>query len=198
MTKNQNRNISQISNELEFSIRNIDAQSIIEYNTLPLVGEVNPVNLIELNVSLANDVDELNLRLDYLIKKLVAVGGRNTVPENSSRFLQAIEITLNSKIGCMSVQGLQLKEVTFVESLATLNVLYVKQKLLDIGLFNENLLSEAEDADLNYRLFSKGSKFAFIPESFVIHKMRANFLSWFKNMFRYGKGRARLLKRYRR
>ena len=95
-----------------------------------------------------------------------------------------------------SVQGRQFREPRFVTSLSNLNVLYNKQKIKDIGYFDESLLSEAEDADINFRLFSAGNKFLFVPYSFVWHKMRPTPGTWLRNMFRYGKGRARLLKRY--
>ena len=128
---------------------------------------------------------------------VVAVGGTNIPPENAGSFLRAIGIALDSYMGSFcSVQGRQFREPRFVTSLSNLNVLYNKQKIKDIGYFDESLLSEAEDADINFRLFSAGNKFLFVPYSFVWHKMRPTPGMWLRNMFRYGKGRARLLKRY--
>ncbi|GJQ59918.1 MAG: glycosyltransferase [Candidatus Scalindua sp. AMX11] len=128
---------------------------------------------------------------------VVAVGGINIPPENSSTFLRAIGVALDSYIGSFgSVQGRQFKKPRFVASLSNLNVLYNKQKIKDIGWYDESLVSEAEDADINFRLFSAGNKFLFVPYSFVWHKMRPTPVTWLRNMFRYGKGRARLLKRY--
>ncbi len=130
-------------------------------------------------------------------KKVIAVGGTNIPPENAGSFLQAIGIALDSYIGSFgSVQGRQLKKPMNVSSLSNLNVLYDKQKIIDVGYYDESLVSEAEDADINFRLFSAGNRFLFIPYSFVWHKMRPTPKTWLKNMFRYGKGRARLLKRY--
>ncbi len=134
------------------------------------------------------------VRRDELI---VAVGGTNRSPEDSSAFVQAVGVALDSYIGSFSsVQGRQFKNAVYVSSLATLNVLYDKQKIIDIGCFDESLGSEAEDAEMNHRLSTAGSRFMFIPDSFVWHKIRPTPGSWLKNMFRYGKGRARLLKRY--
>jgi glycosyltransferase involved in cell wall biosynthesis len=130
-------------------------------------------------------------------KNVIAVGGTNIPPENASGFLQAIGIALDSYLGSFgSVQGRQFKKPMHVSSLANLNVLYDKQKIIEVGYYDESLVSEAEDADINYRLFSTGNRFLFIPCSFVWHKMRPTPKTWLKNMFRYGKGRARLLKRY--
>ncbi len=130
-------------------------------------------------------------------KKVIAVGGTNIPPENAGSFLQAIGVALDSYIGSFgSVQGRQFKKPMHVSSLSNLNVLYNKQKIIDVGYYDESLISEAEDADINFRLFSAGNRFLFIPYSFVWHKMRPTPKTWLKNMFRYGKGRARLLKRY--
>lgn len=130
-------------------------------------------------------------------KKVIAVGGTNIPPENSGSFLQSIGIALDSFLGSFgSVQGRQFKKPMRVSSLSNLNVLYDKQKIIDIGYYDESLVSEAEDADINFRLLSAGNRFLFIPDSFVWHKMRPTPKTWLKNMFRYGKGRARLLKRY--
>ncbi len=128
---------------------------------------------------------------------VIAVGGRNVIPQEAGNFQKAIGIALDSYIGSFdSIQGRQFKEPVLVNSLSTANSLYEKDKIVEIGYFDESLKSEAEDADLNFRLFSSGNKFMFIPDSFVWHKMRTTPKKWMNNMFRYGKGRARLLKRY--
>jgi glycosyltransferase involved in cell wall biosynthesis len=129
--------------------------------------------------------------------RLVAVGGRNITPEGADSFNRAVEIALDSYLGSFnSVQGRQFKTPALVASVSTVNALYAKDKIIGIGCFDESLKSEAEDAEMNYRLSAAGNQFLFVPDSFVWHKMRSSPLAWIKNMFRYGKGRARLLKRY--
>lgn len=135
--------------------------------------------------------------IQLIDKKVIAVGGTNIPPDNTGSFLQAIGVALDSYLGSFgSVQGRQFKKPMYVSSLSNLNVLYDKQKIIDVGYYDESLVSEAEDADINFRLFSAGNRFLFIPYSFVWHKMRPTPKTWLTNMFRYGKGRARLLKRY--
>jgi len=129
--------------------------------------------------------------------EIVAVGGTNIPPKDADSFLNAIGVSLDSYMGSFnSAQGRIFKKPVYVNSLANLNVLYKKDIIIEAGCFDESLLSEAEDAEMNYRLSTLGHKFLFIPESFVWHKMRPTPLTWFRNMFRYGKGRARLLKRH--
>lgn len=128
---------------------------------------------------------------------VIVVGGRNIAPKDAGSFPRAVEIVLDSYIGSFnSIQGRQFKSSSFVPGLSTVNALYDKKKIIEIGYFDESLQNEAEDADLNFRLFSAGYRFLFIPDSFVWHRMRPTPKTWLKNMFRYGKGRARLLKRY--
>jgi len=130
---------------------------------------------------------------------VIAVGGTNIPPEESSSFLRAIGIALDSFSGSFnSIQGRQFKKPLYVPSLSNLNIFYRKQPIVEIGYYDESLLSEAEDADLNFRLLSAGHRFVYIPDSYVLHKMRPTPKTWLKNMFRYGKGRARLLKRHPR
>ena len=132
-----------------------------------------------------------------LDNQVMAVGGANIPPENAKSFVKAIGLALDSYLGSFnSVQGRRPPKSIEVKSLSTVNALYEKEKIRSIGYFDESLKDEAEDADLNYRLTSAGYKMRFVPESFVWHKMRSTPVKWFKNMFRYGKGRARLLKRY--
>ena len=130
-------------------------------------------------------------------QNVIAVGGRNIAPEDASPFVKAIEIVLDSYLGSFSsVQGRQFPHPVFVSSLSMTNALYEKEKLVGVGGFDESLGREAEDAEINFRLIRAGYKFLFVPESFVWHRMRSSPRQWVKNMFRYGKGRARLLKRY--
>ena len=64
------RNIGQVSNELEICLDNLDARVLIKNSNLPIVHEINPRDVVELNVSMKKDVRELNERASDLIKKL--------------------------------------------------------------------------------------------------------------------------------
>ena len=129
--------------------------------------------------------------------QLAAVGGTNIPDDNAPAFVKSISIALDSYAGSFnSAQGRQFGKHKQVKSLANLNVLYDKQVIYEVGGYDESLKSEAEDADINYRISCRGYDFVFLPGSYVYHKMRATPSGWYKNMFRYGKGRARLLKRY--
>jgi len=128
---------------------------------------------------------------------IIAVGGRNIAPGDAGPFVRAIEIALDSYIGSyVSIQGRQYPRAVLVSNLSMSNALFEKEKIVEVGGFDESLRSEAEDADINFRLAEAGYRFLFIPESFVWHRLRSSPRLWLKNMFRYGKGRTRLLKRH--
>ena len=133
----------------------------------------------------------------HLDNKVVATGGANLPPEESDKFLKALNLAQDSYLGSFnSAQGRKFKERRYVPSLANLNVLYLKSAIIEVGNYDESLASDAEDADMNFRLKKAGWRFVFVPRSFVWHRFRPDASRWFKNMFRYGRGRARLLKRY--
>ncbi|MBF0137518.1 MAG: glycosyltransferase [Magnetococcales bacterium] len=128
---------------------------------------------------------------------VVAVGGGNIPPPDAADFVQAISIAMDTFVGSFnSAQGRLFQEPRDVPSLATLNVLYDKRALVAIGGFDVTLGSDAEDADINHRLGRAGHRMIYVPNLSVYHKLRATPLRWSRNMFRYGRGRARLLKRH--
>lgn len=140
---------------------------------------------------------EAFLKLRIQDPAICAVGGNNRSPQDSSRFVRAIELSLDSYPGSFdSVQGRVYNDVRPVSSVANLNALYDLEAMREMDFYDETLESDAEDADLNYRLHQAERTFYFLPRSFVWHKMRPTPNGWLKNMFRYGRGRARLLKRH--
>jgi glycosyltransferase involved in cell wall biosynthesis len=130
-------------------------------------------------------------------KNLVAVGGGNIPPKLSS-YYQALGIMLNTFLGSRgSVQARVYKKDKHVEHLPCLNVLYKKKEIIKAGGFDEELGSIIEDEDLSYRLLKKGYNFFYLKDCLVIHKMRDNLTDWAKNMFLYGRGRVRFLKKHK-
>ncbi|MFH1630913.1 MAG: glutamate-cysteine ligase family protein [Candidatus Aenigmatarchaeota archaeon] len=66
------RDVGQISNELEFNLYNVDAARLISANGLPITHEVNTRDMVELNVSLARNIDELNSGVADYISQLLS------------------------------------------------------------------------------------------------------------------------------
>ncbi|MBF0098841.1 MAG: glycosyltransferase [Magnetococcales bacterium] len=128
---------------------------------------------------------------------VVAVGGGNQPPSNSPPFVLAIGLALDSYVGSFrSAQGRRFSVIRYVKSLANLNALYLKAAITETGGYDNSLGNVGEDADLNHRLSQQGWSFVWVPDLSVLHRFRSTPALWFRNMVRYGRGRARLLIRH--
>ena len=128
---------------------------------------------------------------------VVAVGGTNLPPQNTSKFYDAVAITLNTFWGNHgSAQGKIYPEDTFIDHIPTVNILYKKNILLKFKGFDESYGNICEDTELNHRLSKAGFKFVFLKDCYVWHFMRANLRKWAQNMFTYGKGRVWVIKKH--
>ena len=127
---------------------------------------------------------------------IVAVGGGNKAPDNYGKFVEAIGISFNTYLSCLgSVQGMNYDRVKEVESIACLNAMYKRDLVLEAGCFNEDLRNLGEDWDLNSRLRQRGYKIFFLPNAEVHHKMRSNIKAFCLQMYRYGYGRAFMMRK---
>jgi cellulose synthase/poly-beta-1,6-N-acetylglucosamine synthase-like glycosyltransferase len=130
--------------------------------------------------------------------QLAAVGGGNRSDETLGKISLAIGFAFQSYIsGLGTVQTRGPKTIASVDSLACLNVMYKRERLLSVGGFNEHLKNMGEDWDLNYRLRKEGWQLLYLPDTDVIHKMRKDWKHFVRQMFRYGEGRAKLLNLHR-
>jgi GT2 family glycosyltransferase len=130
--------------------------------------------------------------------RLAGVGGGNKAPSGETPFQTALGIALDSFLGSLgSVQGKIFGERRRVASIACLNALYSRAALESAGGFDELLENMCEDADMNYRLDQKGYGLYFVPGILVEHAARRSFSSWCMNMYHYGIGRARIMRKHR-
>jgi glycosyltransferase involved in cell wall biosynthesis len=128
--------------------------------------------------------------------RVVAIGGPNTMPGETTFFRRAVAVATTNYWGNHgSVQAKILDQRLEVDHLPTLNVLYDRQKVVDIGMFDEYQGNISEDVDLSHRLRQKGFKLLFEPRAGITHKWREDIWSWMKNMEVYGKGRTWLMRK---
>lgn len=128
---------------------------------------------------------------------LVAVGGANRPPQNAGLLYDTLDIMLNTFLGSHdSVQGRRFERDRYVPHIPTANVLYYKPILLAQNGFDVTFGNVAEDQDLSYRLSRAGYRFVYLANTTVVHKLRSTWSSWFKNMYRYGKGRMWLIRKH--
>ncbi len=129
--------------------------------------------------------------------ELVAVGGSNVPPKNAGLFYDTLYVFLNTFLGSHgSVQGKRFERDRYVSHLPTVNVMYHKPTVMQVGGFDVTFGNIGEDQDLSYRLVKKGQRFVYLADAAVVHKLRPTFKAWLKNMFVYGKGRIWLMRKH--
>ncbi len=128
--------------------------------------------------------------------RVVAVGGGNKPPVKG-QFYQALGLMLNTYLGSRgSVQAMSYLKDREVPHLPCVNVLYQKDRVKEVGGFDESLGSIIEDEDLSFRLRQKGFKLIYLTRAEVVHKIRPGFFAWARKMFIYGQGRIWFLQKY--
>jgi len=123
--------------------------------------------------------------------KCAAFGGRNHVPESSGPAIyRAYSIALGSYVGGHgSVLNRPVTSRVAVDHIPTLNVVYRRKALEDVGGFDPVFERVAEDIDLSFRLRRAGYTLLAVPGMALEHHMRYNPVAWARNMYLYGRGR---------
>lgn len=130
---------------------------------------------------------------------VAAVGGPNVMPKNTTLFRRAVAVAVSNYWGNHgSVQGKGPDARVDVDHLPTLNVLYDRSRVRQVGGFDENQGNISEDVDMSHRLRAEGLRLIFEPRAIISHRWREDLWAWMKNMEVYGKGRTWLMKKDRR
>jgi cellulose synthase/poly-beta-1,6-N-acetylglucosamine synthase-like glycosyltransferase len=78
-----------------------------------------------------------------------------------------------------------------ISRIATMNVLYRKSALLEVGGFDERF-DTGYDTDIGHRICSAGYTIHFDPKAIVYHYNRPTLRSYYRQQFTYGKNTAKL------
>ena len=128
---------------------------------------------------------------------VAAVGSANEPPSGETTFYDALAIMLNTTVGSRgSVQGMRFPTEREVPHLPGLNVLYRRDALDLVRGFDERFALVGEDEDLSRRLRALGFRLVYVPGATVIHRQRATYREWARNMVTYGRGRSWLVRRH--
>jgi len=79
--------------------------------------------------------------------------------------------------------------------IATANAAYKMEILNEIGAFDDSFTSGG-DVDLAWRITFKGYRIVYEPKALVYHRHRRTLYGLLKQVFRYGKGHAKLFKKH--
>lgn len=132
-------------------------------------------------------------------ERVAAVGGVSIMPEESNLFRRAVTVAVSNYWGNHgSVQGAGPESRASVDHLPTLNVLYDRERVLEVGGFDLGQGNISEDVDLSYQLRWSGYVLIYEPRAVVRHSWRETIWAWARNIEVYGKGRTWLMKKDRR
>lgn len=128
--------------------------------------------------------------------RVVGVGGPNVAPDDTTLFRRVVAVATTNYWGHHgSVQAMNPHVRVDVDHLPTLNVMYDRKRLIEIGLFDETQGNISEDVDMSHRLTDQGYRLVFEPGAVVTHRWREDAIGWIKNIEVYGKGRSWLMKK---
>jgi succinoglycan biosynthesis protein ExoA len=105
-------------------------------------------------------------------------------------FQAAVAVARSSRLGHNPDSDIFSNEAKFVEPQNTA-VAYRREVFDEVGLFDEQF-DACEDVEFNHRVFEAGKTCYFTPKVKIVYHPRRSWVALFKQLGRYGCGRARL------
>ena len=137
----------------------------------------------------------LALKLSKLPKEIVAVGCSNISPEKQNFVAKLSGIVFSSFMGGKNffVQNAEFDKERFSDHVSF--ACYRRKPVEDVGNFDPEFWC-GQDAELDLRLLNAGYKILYTPETKVYHFKRSTVKSLFRQMYRYGIARAKMVKKH--
>ncbi len=132
-------------------------------------------------------------KLEKADKDVAAVGCTHRTPDDAGFFSKVFGEVMSSYLGGFGTSQIQPTKEQFVDSLSF--CAFRKKVLLEVGL-NDPKFKVGQDAELNIRIRKAGYKFLYTPQTFVWYYKRPNYPGFFMQMFKYGWGRAKMIKKH--
>ncbi len=139
--------------------------------------------------------DWLTNALKHLKGDVGAVGGPNMLPPDAGTMEKAGDDVLSSPVGAGSFSSRYREGKTkAVGELPACNLLVRKDLMEKIGKFDTSLLT-AEDSKVCFQIRQEGKKILYARDVVVYHHRRKLFLPHLRQMWRYGRDKAVLIKK---
>ena len=128
-------------------------------------------------------------------ENLASAGCSNVSPEKQNFNAQTASVVFSSFIGGKNVfvQNAEFSEDRFTDHVSF--ALYKKEPVVKVGMFDPEFWC-GQDAELDLRLIQKGYKILYTPDTKVYHFKRSTLRSLFRQMYRYGIARAKIIKKH--
>jgi len=143
-----------------------------------------------------NLLQVLALKLLSSSDDIVAVGCSNLSPKGEQNFVGNVAgVAFSSVMGGKNlfVQNAEFKEERFSDHISF--ACYRKEPVEEVGNFDPAFWC-GQDAELDLRLLKKGYKILYTPKTKVHHFKRNTVRSLFRQMYRYGIARAKMVKKH--
>ncbi|HID25584.1 MAG TPA: glycosyltransferase family 2 protein [Thermoplasmata archaeon] len=138
----------------------------------------------------------LALKLLRLPKEVAGVGCSNISPEEGQNFVGKVSgVAFSSFMGGKNFfpQNAVFNEEKFVDHMSF--TCYRKEVVEEVKGFDPEFWC-GQDAELDIRIKKAGYKILYTPETRVYHFKRAEIKSLFRQMYRYGVARAKIIKKH--
>lgn len=127
--------------------------------------------------------------------RIGAVGGPDRAIKNENVLAKSIDFAFSSFIGSGGIHGRFLKVKLGHVYPPGCNMAFRREVVQKIGYFDESL-APGEDTDYNHRIEKAGFKLSHIPSAFVWHRPRNNIKRFIPYIFKRGKARVEIIRRY--
>ncbi len=125
-----------------------------------------------------------------LTEPLDAWGGPDTAHESFTDVQKAINHAMTSSLTTGGIRGGKKQLDTYQPR--SFNMGFKREIYDKVGGFS--LLHPGEDPDLSYRIIQAGYRVGLIPEAYVFHKRRIDFVKFMKQVYKFGLVRNILMK----
>lgn len=123
---------------------------------------------------------------DWLIELLKPLDPANRIGGVGGKVLP---LSMDSMMTRYYVFNRSLEPPTTMQYLVTCNCCYLREELLSVGGFTEDIRTPGgEDIAASILLWKKGWRFAYAPEAIIHHEFRGNLRNFFKTWRNYGYG----------
>ncbi len=135
---------------------------------------------------------------DYLVKVhsylsrhwLDVFGGPDKAPADTNSLQKAINYSMTSLLTSGGVRGHKSQAKNFVPR--SFNMGVSRSIFIESGGFSD--IHPGEDPELVYRLVAQGATKGLIPEAYVYHKRRMDFMQFARQVYKFGLARTILMK----
>jgi len=126
--------------------------------------------------------------------RLGGVGSTYASPEDDTPFGKTVAYCVQTMFGGLGTSFTKEDDIHPVETVAF--AMYKKSLLEKETIFYDEKMTHCEDTDFNHQLINRGYVLLKHPQALVYQYRRKNIGQFFRQMYKYGEGRYKLVRKY--